>query len=42
MTNPSTSERPVLNLLADMTRMSVDVSSLDAATLRGPPEADRF
>ena len=33
MTNPSTSEMPVMNLLADMTRMSVDASSLDAATL---------
>jgi 4-carboxymuconolactone decarboxylase len=33
MTNPSTSDMPVLNLLADMTRMSVDASSLDAASL---------
>lgn len=33
MTNPSTSEMPVMNLLVDMTRMSVDASSLDAATL---------
>src|SRR5215470_1564406 len=33
MTNPSTSDRPVLNLLADMTRMSLDASSLDGASL---------
>jgi 4-carboxymuconolactone decarboxylase len=33
MTNPSTSDRPVLNLLADMTRMSLDASSLDATSL---------
>ena len=33
MTNPSISDRPVVNLLADMTRLSVDASSLDAATL---------
>lgn len=33
MTNPSTSDMPVVNLLADMTRLSVDASSLDAASL---------
>lgn len=33
MTYPSTSEMPVVNLLANMTKMSVDASSLDAATL---------
>jgi 4-carboxymuconolactone decarboxylase len=33
MTNPSTSDMPVVNLLADMTRLSVDATSLDLATL---------
>lgn len=33
MTYPSTSEMPVVNLLANMTKMSVDASSLDPETL---------